>query len=145
MAKTKTEKIASIEEEIRQLENKRKQLVQAQKAQERKDRTKRLCRRMGLLENMLPTTITLTDEQFKTFLESTLITEYSRRILAELPLPEGRTYIPHDCGIVRSAEGVLCLSAQKETAGNARRKENGAWRSTIAVLKSSHAAKANLP
>lgn len=84
MAKTKTEKIASIEEEIRQLENKRKQLVQAQKAQERKDRTKRLCRRMGLLENMLPTTITLTDEQFKTFLESTLITEYSRRILAEL-------------------------------------------------------------
>ena len=33
MAKTKIEKIAGIEEEIRQLENKRRQLVQAQKAQ----------------------------------------------------------------------------------------------------------------
>lgn len=47
MAKTKIEKIAGIEEEIRQLENKRKQLVQAQKAQERKDRTKRLWQTHG--------------------------------------------------------------------------------------------------
>lgn len=46
MAKTKAEKITSIEEEIRQLENRRRQLVQEQKAQERKDRTKRLCRRV---------------------------------------------------------------------------------------------------
>ena len=37
MAKTKTEKITSIEEEIRQLENKRRQLVQEQKAQERRE------------------------------------------------------------------------------------------------------------
>ena len=84
MAKTKTEKITSIEEEIRQLENKRRQLVQEQKAQERKDRTKRLCRRMGLFESMLPDTITLTDEQFKTFLEQTVAAEHSRRILDEL-------------------------------------------------------------
>ena len=27
---------------------------------------------------------------------------------------QGRTYIPHECGIVRSAEGVLLLSAQKK-------------------------------
>ena len=52
MAKTKAEKITSIEEEIRQLENRRRQLVQEQKAQERKDRTKRLCRRMGLFESL---------------------------------------------------------------------------------------------
>lgn len=84
MAKTKTEKITSIEEEIRQLENRRRQLVQEQKAQERKDRTKRLCRRMGLFESMLPDTITLTDEQFKTFLEQTVAAEQSRRILDEL-------------------------------------------------------------
>lgn len=37
MAKTKTEKITSIEEEIRQLENKRRQLVQEQKAQESRE------------------------------------------------------------------------------------------------------------
>ena len=84
MAKTKIEKITSIEEEIRQLENKRKQLIQAQKAQERKDRTKRLCKRMGLFESLLPDTIPLTEEQFKTFLEKTILTDQSRRILDKL-------------------------------------------------------------
>lgn len=84
MAKTKTEKITSIEEEIRQLENKRRQLLQEQKTQERKDRTKRLCRRMGLFESLVPDTIPLTEEQFKTFLEKTVAAEHSRRILDEL-------------------------------------------------------------
>ena len=81
MAKTKIEKIASIEEEIRQLENKKKRLIQEQKEQERKDRTNRLCKRMGLFEKLLPDTILLTEEQFKTFLEQTIATEHSRRIL----------------------------------------------------------------
>ena len=84
MSKTKIEKIASIEEEIQRLENKRKQLVQAQKAQERKDRTKRLCRRMGLFESLVPESISLTEEQFRTFLEKTVVAEHGRRILAEL-------------------------------------------------------------
>ena len=84
MAKTKAEKITSIEEEIRQLENRRRQLVQEQKAQERKDRTKRLCRRMGLFESLVPDTIPLTEEQFKTFLEKTVMTDPARRILDEL-------------------------------------------------------------
>ena len=81
MAKTKAEKIAGIEEEIRQLENRRRKLVQEQKAQERKDRTKRLCRRMGLFESLVPDSIPLTEEQFKIFLEQTIATEHSRRIL----------------------------------------------------------------
>lgn len=84
MSKTRVEKIAGIEEEIRQLENRRRQLVQEQKARERKDRTKRLCRRMGLFESLVPETIPLTEEQFKMFLEKTVAAEYSRRILAEL-------------------------------------------------------------
>ena len=42
MAKTRLEKIESIKEEIIQLENQRKRLLQAEKEQERKDRTKRL-------------------------------------------------------------------------------------------------------
>ncbi len=84
MAKTKAEKITSIEEEIRQLENRRRQLVQEQKAQERKDRTKRLCRRMGLFESLVPDTIPLTEEQFKTFLEKTVMTDHARRLLDEL-------------------------------------------------------------
>lgn len=47
MAKPKAKKITSIEEEIRQLENKKKRLIQEQKEPERKDRTNRLCKRMG--------------------------------------------------------------------------------------------------
>ncbi|MCI8623447.1 MAG: DUF3847 domain-containing protein [Provencibacterium sp.] len=74
MAKSKLEKITSIEEEIRQLENQRKLLLQEQKEQERKDRTKRLCRRMGLFESLLPDTMSLTDVQFQTFLEKTIAT-----------------------------------------------------------------------
>ncbi len=84
MAKTKLEKIAGIEEEIRQLENRRRQLIQEQKTQERKDRTKRLCRRMGLFESLLPDSIPLTEEQFKTFLEKTVAAEHGRRLLDEL-------------------------------------------------------------
>jgi len=81
MAKSRLEKIESIKIEIAQLENQRKRLLQAEKEQERKDRTKRLCKRAGLLESLLPDTIILTDEQFKIFLEKTIITEHSRRIL----------------------------------------------------------------
>lgn len=84
MAKTKAEKITSIEEEIRQLENRRRQLVQEQKAQERKDRTKRLCRRMGLFESLVPDSIPLTEEQFRTFLEKTVAAEHGRRLLDEM-------------------------------------------------------------
>ena len=36
---------------------------------------------MELFEKLLPDTITLTEEQFKTFLEQTVLTEHSRRIL----------------------------------------------------------------
>lgn len=78
------EKIADIELQMSQLENQKKQLVQQYKEQERKDRTKRLCKRMGLLESMLPDTITLTDEQFKIFLEKTIFSESAKKILSEL-------------------------------------------------------------
>ena len=81
MAQTKIEKIASIEEEIKQLKERQKLLQQQHNAQERKDRTKRLCKRMGLFESLLPDTIALTDEQFKTFLEKAVLSDYSRRIL----------------------------------------------------------------
>lgn len=81
MAKTYDEKIAEAKKKIEQEQKYMKQLIQKQKVQERKDRTKRLCSRMGLFENMLPDTIPLTEEQFKIFLEKTVTTEYSRRIL----------------------------------------------------------------
>ena len=163
MAQSKIEKIASIEEEIRQLKERQKLLKQQHNLQERKDRTKRLCKRMGLFESMLPDTIPLTDEQFQIFLEQTVATEQSCRLLdgltaqnaatanpqgaqaaAQRSTPptvktahtehedgadgsedggaaQGRTYIPHECGMCGLADGVLCLSAQKD-GGTTRRK-----------------------
>ena len=82
---------SSIEEEIRQLENKKKRLIQEQKEQERKDRTNRLCKRMGFIEKLLPDTIPLTEEQFKTFVEQTIATEHSRRVLDELSAQNAAT------------------------------------------------------
>jgi hypothetical protein len=84
MAQTKIERIASIEAEIKQLKERQKLLQQQHNAQERKDRTKRLCKRGGLLEKLLPETIPLTDEQFETFVKKVLLTDYTKRILANI-------------------------------------------------------------
>ncbi len=120
MAKTKIEKIASIEEEIKQLENKKKRLIQEQKEQERKDRTNRLCRRMGLFESLVPDTIPLTEEQFKTFLEKTVMTDHARRILDELTAQNAPTAPAQ--GAETAAQGNTPPTAQ--TAHTAR--EGGA-------------------
>jgi len=82
--RTKLERIASIEAEIKQLENQRKQLLQQHKVMERKARTHRLCKRGGLLESMLPEMVGMTDEQFRVFLEKTMFTDAARRMLAAL-------------------------------------------------------------
>jgi hypothetical protein len=89
MPKTKLERIASIEEQIALLKNQQKQLAQKHKADERKARTRRLCSRMGLFESMLPDTIVLTDEQFKTFLERTVANGHGRRELAKFATQGG--------------------------------------------------------
>lgn len=46
---------------------------------------------MGLFEKLLPDTIPLTEEQFQTFLEQTILTEHSRRILDELTAQNAAT------------------------------------------------------
>ena len=89
--KTTADKIEEAKAKIEQAENHMKQLVQKQKAEERKARTKRLCSRHGLLESMLPDTITLTDEQFKMFLEKAVANDYGRRILANIATKSGAT------------------------------------------------------
>lgn len=46
---------------------------------------------MGLFEKLLPGTIPLTEEQFKTFLEQTIATEHSRRVLDGLTAQNATT------------------------------------------------------
>ena len=69
MAKTRTEKIESIQTQIQELENLRKRLMQQQKAQDRKDRTHRLIERGAILESFIDGADALTNDQIKTFLE----------------------------------------------------------------------------
>ena len=84
MAKTIDEKIAEAQAKIEQYKNQEKQLIQKQKTQERKERTKRLCSRHGLLEKYMPDLITITDEQFEMFIKKGIDTSYGRNILAEI-------------------------------------------------------------
>ena len=81
MAKTRLEKIAELETQIEQIRKRQRQERQKYNKAERTARTRRLCERHGLLESMLPDTIPLTADNFKIFLEKTILTEHSRRIL----------------------------------------------------------------
>ena len=79
--KTLDERIEENREKIRQLENQNKTMMQEQKAQERRDRDHRLCKRGAYLEKIVPDTISLTDEQFYQFLDKTLANDHARRAL----------------------------------------------------------------
>ena len=50
---------------------------------------------MGLFEKLLPDPIPLTEKQFKTFLEKTVMTEHSRHILDGLTAQNAAT-APHE-------------------------------------------------
>ncbi len=95
--------------------------MQQQKVQERKDRTKRLCKRAGLLESLLPDTIPLTDEQFKAFLEKTLITEHSRHILTEI---QAEPILSQSAGTARENGG----SESKDGGNGATERRSGEHR-----------------
>jgi len=69
MAKSRLDKIASYEEQIAELNNRKKQEMQKHKAEERKARTRRLIERGAILESFIPNADTLTGEQVKTLLQ----------------------------------------------------------------------------
>jgi len=73
MTKTFDEKIAETKEKISQYENQYKQLVQKQKEQERKARTRRLIERGAILESLIDGSETLTNEEIKAILERSLL------------------------------------------------------------------------
>jgi hypothetical protein len=91
MATNYTEKIASIEEQITQLKNRERELLQKSRSQERKARTRRLIERGAIIESLIPDTDTLTGEQFKSLIEKTLSTEQTRRALAEIKKQDSGT------------------------------------------------------
>jgi len=72
--------ITKAEENIEKWTNRRKDLMQKFKDEESRARTHRLCKRGGLIEHLVPNVLNLSDEQFKSYLEMTLLTDYSNRM-----------------------------------------------------------------
>ena len=84
MPRTTVEKIEGIQAQIQQLENERKRLMQQQKEQERKDRTKRLIERGAILESLVPAAAAFSNDQIKAFLEKTVGSDSARKVLADI-------------------------------------------------------------
>ena len=89
MAKTTEERIESVQEQIRQLENQKKRLMQERKERERKARTKRLIERGAILESLIPDADAFTNEQIKALLEKTIRTESARKAWTNLTAAQG--------------------------------------------------------
>ena len=79
----KTEKIISIEEKITQLENRKKKLVQKQKTDERKARTKRLIERGAILESLIDGAAELTNDQITHILKCTVGSSFGNKIITQ--------------------------------------------------------------
>ncbi len=85
------EQIAKAEEEIRQLQNRKKKLLNQKKAEERKIRTHRLVERGAILESLLEQPEQYTNEQIKGLLETALRTTKAQEFLRRTEKTKGET------------------------------------------------------
>ena len=83
ITKTYASQIEAMQEDIKQKENRLKELIQKKKEQDRKDRTHRLIERGAILESLIDEPETLTNEQIKAFLEKTIQTAFANKILTQ--------------------------------------------------------------
>ena len=83
------EQIAKAEEEIKQLQNRKKKLLNQKKAEERKIRTHRLVERGAILESLLEQPEQYTNEQIKGLLETALRTPQAQEFLRRTEKPKG--------------------------------------------------------
>ena len=86
--KTLNEQIAAARAEVAQKEARVKELLQRQKTEERKARNHRLCKRGGQLESLFPALAKLTEEEFETFVQKTLMTGFAEKVLRGLASEE---------------------------------------------------------
>ena len=84
MAKSRTEKIASYDEQIAALQKKRTEELDKQKQEEKDEREKRQRKRGEILEKLIPETVNLTVEQFTALLNKTTANPFGRDKLAEI-------------------------------------------------------------
>ena len=114
MAKTKIERITGIDEQIAQLENQRKKLMQSHKEEERKARTKRLIERGAIVESFISDADALTNEQVQSFLAKTIQTEFARKILNGLKLQNDEAATTNSA---KTAQAVATSAPPKENSG----------------------------
>lgn len=86
-----SEKIARTEEEIRQLQNKKKKLLNEKKAAERKAGTRRLIERGAILESLLDQPGQYDNGQIKSLLETALRTQQAQEVLRQFGASSGGT------------------------------------------------------
>lgn len=83
------EKIAKAEEEIRQLQNRKRKLLNQKKDAERKARTHRLIERGAILESLLDKAEQYSNEQIKGLLEIAFQTAQAKEHLREIEKENG--------------------------------------------------------
>ena len=81
---------------------------------------------MGFIEKLLPDTIPLTEEQFKTFVEQTIATEHSRRILDGLTAQNAATAPTQGAGTAARGNNPARRQNRPHSAGGRRKRERGA-------------------
>jgi hypothetical protein len=84
MAKTKLERAAAIDEQMTQLANQKKKLLQQHREAERKARTRRLIQRGAILEGFIPDPETYTEDEIQAFLKETLATKFAKDALRRI-------------------------------------------------------------
>ena len=81
--KTTAEKLASVQERKKQIENEEKLLLQKHKTEERKARTNRLIDRGAILESLIDGAAELTNDQIAEILKKTVGSSYGKDIVAK--------------------------------------------------------------
>ena len=76
------EQIANMRDEIRQKENRIKELIQKKKQEERKARTRRLIERGAILESVIDGADMLTNKQVQSLVQTAIATPAARDVLA---------------------------------------------------------------
>ena len=77
MPRTTIERRMSIEEQIKQLEKQRRQLLQRERAEEREERDHRLQRRGKFVESLIDGAPEMTDEQFYNIVSNVFYKQFS--------------------------------------------------------------------
>ena len=118
--KTTAEKIEAAKIEKEQAETRIKKLLQEQKAEERKARNHRLCKRGGQVEKLLPDLVDLTDEQFETFVQKTLLSGFAEKVLRGLVPPKTEVTVENesDTDTIQGGEDIAAKpTAMTQKAG----------------------------